>query len=174
MCSRSWSRRRELWTSSPKQQRWEESERTLLQGRWQPTILSGSHLHGGTLRAWAHVSVCPHPHLILSPLLQALQHIAGGICPDAHHLVPLRVLSGQGLVADCVAHNGAVAASSGRGHPTHLEAGGAQADQMYLLRGCRWGCKGGGGQNHTKEGYRSSKKKLKLKQTNTITKHRQT
>lgn len=164
MCSRSWRRWGKLVTSSPKQQRWEESERTLLQGRWQPTILFGSHLHWGTLRAWAHVSVCPHPHLILSPLLQALQHIAGGICPDAHHLVPLCVLSSQGLVADCVAHNGAMAASSGRCHPTHLEAGGAQADQVYLLRGCRWGCKGRGAKPH-EGGIQIKQKKQKNKQT---------
>lgn len=153
-------------TSSPKHQRWEDTERTLLQGRCQPTILFGSHLHWGTLRAWAHVSMCPHPHLILSPLFQALQHKAGGICPDVHYIVPLRVLPSQGLVADCVAHNGAVAASSGRCHPTHLEAGGAQADQMYLLRGCRWGCGGRGEQNHTKEGHRSSKKKRRKSKLN--------
>lgn len=78
----------------------------------------------------------PHPHLILSPLLQALQDIASGVGADARHVMPLCVLPGHGLVADRVAHYGAVAASGGRGHPTHLEAGGAQADQMYLLR---WG-----------------------------------
>lgn len=130
-------------------------------GECQPTILFSSHLHRRTLRARAHVSVCSHPHLILCPLLQALQHIAGGVRPDAGHLVPLRVLSSQGLVADCVAHNGAMAASSRRCHPTHLEAGGAQADQMYLLRGCRRGCRGRGAKPH-EGGIQIKQKKKKL------------
>ncbi len=163
MCSRSWKEKR---TGIPKQQRCEESESTLLKGRCQPTILFGSHPHWGTLRARAHVSVCPHPHLIFSPLLQALQHIAGGVCADAHHLMPLRVLSSQALVADCVAHNGAVAASSGRCHPTHLEAGGGQADQMYLLRGGGRGCSGRGAQPHGRG--------ARIKQTKNKQKHKQT
>lgn len=159
MCSRSWRERRIIVTGSPKHHRCEESESTLLKGRCEPTILFGSHPHWGTLRARAHVSVRPHPHLILSPLLQALQHIASGVCADARHLMSLRVLSGQGLVADCVAHNGAVSASGGRCHPTHLEAGGAQADQMYLLRGGGWGCRGRGAQPHG-GGHGSSKQKM--------------
>lgn len=104
-------------------------------GGVKPTILLGSHPHRGALGARAHVSVRPHPHLILSPLLQTLQHVAGGVGAHARHLVPLRVLSGQGLVADRVAHDSAVAASGGRSHPTHLEAGGAQANQVDLLGG---------------------------------------
>lgn len=37
-----------------------------------------------------------------------------------------------------------MAASCGRRNPTHLEAGGAQADQVDFLRGGWWGCREGG------------------------------
>jgi len=144
--------------NSDRQPQAKERESTLLKGRSQPTIFFGPHPHRGTLRARAHIGVCPHPHLILSPLLQAFQQIAGDVDTDAHHLMALRVLPSQGLVADCVAHDGAVAASGGRGHPTHLEAGGAQADQMYILRGGGWGCRGRGAQLHGR-GHGSSKPK---------------
>lgn len=93
------------------------------------------------------------------------------------HLVALRVLAGQCLVAERVLHDGAVAAIGGRSHPTHLEAGGGQADQVHLLRGRRGGCVGGGEAQPRRVGVgvggegggggtqiKQTKKKLKLKQ----------
>ena len=108
----------------------------------KPTILFGFDPYWGALGPRAHVCVGPHPHLILCPLLQALQHVAGGFCADARHLVALGVLAVRGLVADSVAHDGAVATGRGRGHPTHLEAGGAETEQLHLLRGGGGRCKG--------------------------------
>lgn len=148
-----------------KQQRGKQFESTLLQGKYQPTILFGSHPHWGTLRTWAHISVCPHPHLILSPLLQALQHMAGSVCTDPSDLVLVRVLSSQGLVADCVTHYGTMAASGRWCHPTHLEAGGAQADQLYVLRRGGRGCRGRGAKPH--EG------RARIKQTKNKVQHEQ-
>lgn len=87
------------------------------------------------------------------------------------HLVALRVLAGQCLVAERVLHDGAVAAIGGRSHPTHLEAGGGQADQVHLLRGRRGGCVRGGEAQPRRVGVggggdtdQANQKKLKLKQ----------
>lgn len=121
---------------------------------FRPTVLVGTDTHSCALRAGAHIGVRSHPHLILRPLLQALQHIAGGIRSNVRYLMALSVFSVHCLVADCVSHNSAVATSGGRCHPTHLDAGGAQTEQVHLLRGGRGGCRWGQG-----KGRASSKMK---------------
>lgn len=114
-------------------------------GDFRPTVLIGTYTHSCALWAGAHIGVRSHPHLILRPLLQPIQHIAGSIRSDVLHLVALRVFIIHRLVADCVAHDSAVATSGRRRHPTHLDAGGAQAEQVHVLRGGRGGCGRGQG-----------------------------
>lgn len=46
------------------------------------TIFQSSDENWVALWPRPHISVGPHPHIILSPLLQVFQHIAGGISAD--------------------------------------------------------------------------------------------
>lgn len=97
------------------------------------TILLGPDLGCRALWAWAYVRVSPDPHLVFCPLLQALQYVTRDVCPDVRHLVALQVLSSCGLVGQCVADDVPMAAGCRGRSPTHLDAGGAEAQQDYLL-----------------------------------------
>lgn len=109
---------------------------------WWPTghVLVGAHQHRAALGARAHVRVCPHPHPILRPLLQAHQVPAGALVPDAvHHMTPA-VLAVHRLVGHGVLGDDAVAAVSRWWNPTYPDRGGARTHARHLL-----GRGGGGG-----------------------------
>lgn len=87
------------------------------------TILSGSDASAAALRAGPHVGVRFHPHHILRPFLQALQHIAGHIRRDVLDLVTLQVLTRHRLIGQRVSDDVAVTTGSWGSRPTHLDAG---------------------------------------------------
>lgn len=106
------------------------------------TVFFGSDAGAAALRAGTHVCVRFDPHHVLRPLLQPLQHVAGDISRDVLDFVTLLVLARHRLIGQRVPDDVAVPAGGGRSRPTHLDAGGAETDQVHFLWGGGWGWKG--------------------------------
>lgn len=112
---------------------WRSSEGVNFWGGSDHTILFGSDAGAPALRTRTNIGMGFNPNLVLCPLLQALQDIAGHISWDILHFMTLLVLARDCLIGQSVAHNVPIATGSRGRHPTHLDACRAEAKQVHFL-----------------------------------------
>lgn len=91
-----------------------------------------AHGDGVTGRAVAHAGPREHPHAVLRPPLQLVEHEGGVVQLDGGRL---RVAAAALHEVQLVVHDAAVAALGGRGEPRHAHRGRGQRLAGHVARG---------------------------------------